>query len=86
MIRGVQKARSVYNQEQLAMKSIADHEKQQNEKDENINEEMKKLIDQEHQWLSKQKSLQDEQNNAKLLLGEGRPQENKSDNGSDRIR
>ena len=55
------------------MKSIVDHEKEQNEKHENVNEEMKKLIiDQEHQLLSKQKSLQDEQNKTQLLLGEDR--------------
>ena len=35
------------------MKSIADHEKEQNKKHENINKEMKKVIDQEHQLLSK---------------------------------
>ena len=66
MIRAIQKAKSFYNQEQLSLKSIADHEKEQNEKHEHINEEMKKLIDQEHQLLSKQKSLQDEQNKARL--------------------
>ena len=33
---------------------------------------MKKLIDREHQLLFKQKSLQDEQKKAQLLLGEDR--------------
>ena len=54
------------------MKSIADQEKEQNEKHENITEEMKKLIDREHQLLFKQNSLQDEQKKAQLLLGEDR--------------
>ena len=72
MIPAVQKPKSVYNQEQLSLKSIADQEKEQNEKHENITEEMKKLIDREHQLLFKQKSLQDEQKKAQLLLGEGR--------------
>ena len=67
MIRAVQKAKSVYNQEQLSVKSITDHAKEQNEKHENINKEMKKLIDQEHQ-LSKQKSVQAEQKKSHLLL------------------
>ena len=74
MIRAVQKAKSVYNQEQLSLESIADQEKEQNEKHENITEETKKLIDREHQLLFKQKSLQDEQKKAQLLLGEGRQQ------------
>jgi hypothetical protein len=38
----------------------------------NKNKEIKKLIDQEHQLLSKQKSLQIEQNKAQFLIGEGR--------------
>ncbi len=54
------------------MKSLANREKEQSEKHENTNEEMKKLIDQEHQLLSKQKSLQDEQKKAQLLVGVGR--------------
>jgi len=41
-------------------------------KHKNTNDEMKKLIDQEQQLLSKQKSLQDEQKKAQLLVGEGR--------------
>ena len=72
MIRAVQKAKSVYNQEQLSLKSIADQEKEKNEKHENITEEMKKLVDREHQLLFKQKSLQDEQKKVQLLSGEGR--------------
>jgi hypothetical protein len=54
------------------LKSLANREKEQSEKHENTNEEMKKLIDQEHQLLSKQKSLQDEQKKAQLLVGVGR--------------
>ena len=60
MIRVIQKGKSVCSQEQLSLKSIDDHEKEQNGKHENINEEMKKLTDQEHQLLSKQKTSQDE--------------------------
>ncbi|CAF4493757.1 unnamed protein product, partial [Rotaria sp. Silwood2] len=72
MVRAVQKSKSVYNQEQLSLKSLADREKEQSEKREHTNEEMKKLIDRENQLLSRQKGLQDEQKKAQLLAGEGR--------------
>ncbi|CAF4367356.1 unnamed protein product [Rotaria sp. Silwood2] len=72
MVRAVQKSKSVYNQEQLSLKSLADREKEQSEKHEHTNEEMKKLIDRENQLLSRQKGLQDEQKKAQLLVGEGR--------------
>ncbi|CAF3900994.1 unnamed protein product [Rotaria sp. Silwood1] len=68
MICVVQKSKSDYNQEQLSLKFLADREKEQSKKHENTDEEMKKLIDQEHQLLSKQKSLQDEQKKAQLLV------------------
>ncbi|CAF1496057.1 unnamed protein product, partial [Rotaria magnacalcarata] len=72
MIRAVQKSKSVYNQEQLSLKSLADREKEQSEKHEHTNEEMKKLIDRENQLLSKQKGLHDKQKKAQLLVGESR--------------
>ncbi|CAF4233901.1 unnamed protein product, partial [Rotaria magnacalcarata] len=59
MIRAVQKSKLVYNQEQLSLKSLADRKKEQSEKHEHTNEEMKKLIDRENQLLSKQKGLHD---------------------------
>jgi hypothetical protein len=72
MIRAVQKSKSIYDQEQLSMKGIADRARKESEMHDNIHEETKKLIDQEHHLLSKQKKLQDEQMKAQLLLGEGR--------------
>ncbi|CAF3447146.1 unnamed protein product, partial [Rotaria socialis] len=72
MIRAVQKSKSVYNQEQLSLKSLADREKEQSEKHQRTNEEMKKLIDRENQLLSKQKGLHDKQKKAQLLVDEGR--------------
>ncbi|CAF3309399.1 unnamed protein product [Rotaria socialis] len=72
MIRAVQKSKSVYNQEQLSLKSLADREKEQSEKHQRTNEEVKKLIDRENQLLSKQKGLHDKQKKAQLLVDEGR--------------
>ncbi|CAM4849502.1 unnamed protein product [Rotaria magnacalcarata] len=57
---------------QLSLKSLADREKEQSEKHEHTNEEMKKLIDRENQLLSKQKGLHDKQKKAQLLVGESR--------------
>ncbi|CAF3773207.1 unnamed protein product [Rotaria magnacalcarata] len=74
MIRAVQKSKSVYNQEQLSLKSLADREKKQSDKHEHTNEEMKKLIGRENQLLSTQKGLHDKQKKAQLLVGEGRQQ------------
>ncbi|CAF1923231.1 unnamed protein product [Rotaria magnacalcarata] len=56
-INGLRSTWDVYNQEQLSLKSLADREKEQSEKYEHTNEEMKKLIDRENQLLSKQKGL-----------------------------
>ncbi|CAF3977676.1 unnamed protein product, partial [Rotaria magnacalcarata] len=72
MIRAVQKSKLVYNQEQLSLKSLADRKKEQSEKHEHTNEEMKKLIDRENQLLSKQKGLHDKKKKTQLLVGEGR--------------
>ncbi|CAF3588591.1 unnamed protein product [Rotaria socialis] len=72
MIRAVQKSKSVYNQEQLSLKSLANREKEQSDKHEHTNGEMKKLIDRENQLLSKQKGLHDKQKKAQLLVDEGR--------------
>ncbi|CAF3879026.1 unnamed protein product [Rotaria magnacalcarata] len=83
MIRAVQKSKLVYNQEQLSLKSLADRKKEQSEKHEHTNEEMKKLIDRENQLLSKQKGLHDKKRkhnccgyyidaqNANVLIGAG---------------
>ncbi|CAF5055741.1 unnamed protein product [Rotaria sp. Silwood1] len=71
-LRSTWDAIKFYDAEQLSLKFLADREKEQSKKHENTDEEMKKLIDQEHQLLSKQKSLQDEQKKAQLLVGEGR--------------
>ena len=72
MIRAVQKAKSVYHQEQLLLRNVADRAKKVDETNKNLNEEMKKLIGQEQQLLSKQKNIQNEQKKAQLLIGEGR--------------
>jgi len=72
MIRAVQRSKSVYNQEQLSLKVAADRLREENETNKNINEEMKKLIDQEQDLLSKQKNFQAEQKKALLLVSEGR--------------
>ncbi|CAF0854255.1 unnamed protein product [Adineta steineri] len=72
MIRTVQKSKSVYNQEQLSMKAVADRMRKETEANGIIGDEMKKLTDQENDLLSKQKTLQTEQKKAQLLVGEGR--------------
>jgi len=72
MIRAVQKAKSVYHQEQSALKAVNDRLRKENETNSNTDDEMKKLIDQEHNLLIKQKNLQDEQKKALLLVSEGR--------------
>jgi hypothetical protein len=72
MIRTVQRSKSIYNQEQLSMKAVADRMRKETETNGNIGEEMKKLTDQENDLLSKQKNLQTEQKKAHLLVGEGR--------------
>jgi len=72
MIRAVQKSKSVYNQEQLSLKVIADRAIKESETRDNMNEEIKKLIDQENHLLSKQKNLQVDQKKAQSLVGEGR--------------
>lgn len=71
MIRAVQKAKSLYNEEQLSLKKIVDAEKEAEEANKNFNQEIKILIEQEHELLSKQKELQDNQKKAQLLIGEG---------------
>ena len=72
MVSAAQKSKSLYYQEQLSLKAIAERERKENEIYENTNEEIKKLTDQENQLLFKQKSLQDEQKKAQVLVAEGR--------------
>jgi len=72
MISAVKKAKSVYHQEQLALKAVDDRLRKKNETNSNTCDEMKKLIDQEHHLLIKEKSLQGEQKKALLLVSKGR--------------
>ncbi len=51
--------RSKYYRKLLPVKTSAD-------------EETRKLIDQEHDWLSKQRNFQNEQSKAQLLISKGR--------------
>lgn len=72
MIRAVQKSKSIYNQEQSLQKAATHQVDKFNEVYATAYEQTRTLIDQEHHWLSKQRSLQDDQKKAQCLITEGR--------------
>lgn len=72
LIRAVQKSKSMYNQEQLSHKAAANQMSKDNGNSTSTEEETRKLIDEEQNWLSKQKNLQNEQKKAQSLISEGR--------------
>ena len=72
LIRAVQKSKSIYSQEQSFQKAAANQVDKDNEVFATAEEESKTLIDQEHHWLSKQESLQNDQKKAQCLISEGR--------------
>ena len=72
MISAVQKSKSTYNQEQLLQKAAAKQANKDNDVQTDADQETRKLIDEEHRWLSKQKDLQAEQKRAQCLISEGR--------------
>jgi hypothetical protein len=72
LIGAVQKSKSIYNQEQLLQKAVANQVNKDNEARTSADEETRKLMDQEHHWLSKQRMLQNEQKKAQSLISEGR--------------
>ena len=72
MINAVQKSKSTYNQEQLVQKAAAKQANKDNYAQTAADQETRKLIDEEHRWLSKQRDLQAEEKKARCLISEGR--------------